>query len=250
MIQLENDHPLLQLTPKIKEASSTFLSAHGFNYFQYLRCYKDGRISFLLTDPSLFLRFTHIDAPVIFSSFKEDHFKQQSYWFLWDEELSHGPIKLAREYYNWHHGLTLVKRSYDYYDMIAIAMPQERLNASSYYMNKIQSIEKFMTGFCNHAPELFECMNNNSILLPEVNRDVNYKDMCLKTTNHLPFGTTHITIQELKCLTLKLQGYSYKEIANIYQLSPRTVETYLNRIKARSGINNKIQLQEFINFCQ
>jgi DNA-binding CsgD family transcriptional regulator len=49
---------------------------------------------------------------------------------------------------------------------------------------------------------------------------------------------------------MKLQGCSYKEIANTHQLSPRTVETYLNRIKTRSGISQKAQLQELINFCK
>jgi hypothetical protein len=66
MIKLENNHTLLNLTPMVREASNAFLNSHGLNYFQYLRCYKDGSISFLLSDPSLFLRFTHLDAPVIF----------------------------------------------------------------------------------------------------------------------------------------------------------------------------------------
>jgi transposase len=46
------------------------------------------------------------------------------------------------------------------------------------------------------------------------------------------------------------QGKSYKEIANVYQLSPRTVETYLNRIKARSGVSSKVKLQELMLQCK
>lgn len=250
VIKLESKHPLLQMAPKVREVSEAFFNTHGFNYFQYLRCYKDGNISLLLSDPSLFLKFIHIETPLIFSSFKENHAPQQSYWFLWDEELSHAPIKLAKEEHQWHHGLTLVKRHRDYYDMIAVAMAKDCPNAASYYMNRMPAIEQFMTGFSHYAPHLFKTMLNNPILLPKENRDPNYQQLCLPKDNRLQFGDVYITAQELKCLTLKLQGCSYKEIANAYQLSPRTVETYLNRIKVRSGISNKSQLQELINFCK
>lgn len=250
MIKLESKHPLLQMAPKIREASDLFLNTHGFNYFQYLRCYKDGNVSFLLSDPSLFLKFIHLDTPLIFSSFKQNHIQQQSYWFLWDEELSHAPIKLAREEHQWHHGLTLVKRRDDYYDMIAVAMAKDCPNAASYYMNRMPAIEQFMTGFSKHAPHLFKTMMNTPILLPEENRDLNYQQLCLPKDNRVQFGNAYITVQELKCLTMRLQGSSYKEIASAHQLSPRTVETYLNRIKTRSGISNKAQLQELIHYCK
>lgn len=164
--------------------------------------------------------------------------------------MPYEPLKLARHDHNWHHGLTLVKREENYYDMIAVAMPEERTNVNSYYMNRMQVIEKFMTSFQKKAPDLFQCMTSNAILLPEVNRDVNYQQMCFKSENRLPFGDSYITSQKLKCLRLKLQGSSYKEIAQICKLSPRTVETYLNRIKERSGISNKSCLQELIDFCQ
>jgi len=234
----------------VREASNAFLNSHGLNYFQYLRCYKDGSISFLLSDPSLFLRFIHLDAPVIFSSCQKGQSQLQSYWFSWDEELPREPVTLAREYHSLHHGLTLVKRYRDYYDMIAVAMPQDCPNPSSYYMNRMQVIEQFMTGFSIHASDLFESMRQHSVFLPEINRDVNYKSMCIETEKPYSFGDVYITPQEWKCLTLKLQGKSYKEIANVYQLSPRTVETYLNRIKARSGVSSKVKLQELMLQCK
>jgi len=250
MIRLENNHPTLSLVPKVKEIAHPFLESHGLNYFQYLRCYSDGGISLLITDPGLFLRFTNLDSPLVFSAFKEEHLKKQSYWFLWDQELPHEPVKLAREYYNWHHGLTLVKRTQNYYDMIAIATPEERLNVASYYMNKLPIIEQFMADFLNYEPDLSQVMHNNPIALPEENRDVNYQQLCLKGDQRLPFGNAYITTQELKCLNLRLQGYSYKEIGKICQLSPRTVETYLTRVKSRSGIDNKFQLKELVTLCR
>ena len=111
--------------------------------------------------------------------------QKQTYWFLWDEELPGEPVKLAREDHSWHHGLTLVKRYRDYYDMIAVAMPQDCPNPSSYYMNRMQAIEQFMTRFSVHASDLFESMTSNVIFLPEVNRDINYKGMCFEKEHRL-----------------------------------------------------------------
>ncbi|MCE2715784.1 MAG: helix-turn-helix transcriptional regulator [Pseudomonadota bacterium] len=249
MIKIANNHPLLQLGPKVKESSNDFFKTYNLNYFQYLRCYRDGSIACLLSDPSLFLKFinsSYIDKPVVFSSMA----KEQSYWFLWDEKLPREPIVLAKEEKNWNHGLTLVKRYPDYYDMIAVAMSEASSSSSSYYMSHLETIKTFMINFPMHAPDLFQAIVKNPIFLPEQNRDINYQKMCLKGDQRRSFGNVHITPQELKCLTLRLQGFSHKEIANMCDLSSRTVETYLNRIKSRSGFSNKRKLRELLQACK
>ena len=84
-------------------------------------------------------------------------------------------------------------------------------------------------------------MNNNPILLPTEYRDANYKDLCIssgKLDIYGKYGLSHITTQELNCIRLLTQGQSYKETAKTLSLSPRTIETYLQRIKLRTGFNN------------
>ena len=147
-LHLSRDNPTWTLKNKIQEVSQSFLNAHGFSYFQYLRCYVDGSIGLLTNDTRLIEFFPQMEnEPVVFSSFEEEHERSHAYWFLWDEELPEAPVSLAREQFHIHNGLTLVRRSKEYYDMIAVALPKEQENAGSFYLNKMKAIENFIHEF-------------------------------------------------------------------------------------------------------
>jgi DNA-binding CsgD family transcriptional regulator len=249
-LRIASDHPTLSLKNKIQEVCDEFMKNHGFNYFQYLRCYHDGSIGLLTNNTGLLEYFQHVDnSPVVFSSYTEDHQTSSSYWFLWDEELPQMPVQLAREKFNIRNGITLVKRSKYYYDMIAVATPVEPANAGAFYMNKLKVMEHYFKEFeiANH--DLIQLMNKSPLLLPESYRDTNYKELCL-SQGTIPvkgtMGETYVTTQELSCLRLLIHGKSYKEIAQILEISPRTVETYLQRVKHRTGLNPHHEL-EFMN---
>lgn len=56
----------------------------------------------------------------------------------------------------------------------------------------------------------------------------------------------YLTQREAECITLALQGLTMKKIAAQLELSPRTVEYYLKRIKERMGVKNKKELLQFV----
>ena len=243
-------HPTFELKPKIQELTNGFLTTHGFSYFQYLRCYDNGAIGLLANDTRLMEHFQHVDnAPVVFSSFTEEHKQTPSYWFLWDEALPPAPVQLAREKFNIRNGLTWVRRSKHYYDMIAVALPQEQPNPGTFYLNKLKAIQQFIAEFDKTNKDFIKLMDKNPIALPEAYRDINYQDICLQKgkiniLGHL--GETYITSQELSCLRLLFQGMTQKQIAQMLELSPRTVETYLQRVKSRTGFASLVELEGLI----
>jgi DNA-binding CsgD family transcriptional regulator len=207
----------------------------------------------LTNNTGLFEYFQNIEnEPVVFSSFENEHENVHSYWFLWDEELPSTPVQIAREKYNIHNGLTLVRRNKNYYDMIAVALPYEHENPGSFYLNKLKAIEQFIFNFDLENKELIQLLNKNPIALPESYRDVNYKEMCL-TQGRINVigknGATYLTIQEIACLRLMLQGATHKQIAKIYEISPRTVETYLVRIKQRTGLSSLMEMERMLYLC-
>ena len=143
---LSKNYPTLQLSSIVFQRCQDFLKTNGFNYFQYLRCYKNGSVSLLINDTSLLKYFLELDFP-IFSFYREDHHRKSSYWFFWDEELPWLPVKIAREKSNFNHGVTFVRRSPLYYDMIAFALPIQILNPASFYMSKMKLLEWFIHWF-------------------------------------------------------------------------------------------------------
>lgn len=52
----------------------------------------------------------------------------------------------------------------------------------------------------------------------------------------------HLTLRESDCVKLLLKGHKFKEIANIMNLSPRTIETHINNIKTKLNCRDKAEL--------
>jgi DNA-binding CsgD family transcriptional regulator len=249
-IHIPNDHPTLALKANINAVCKNFFAGTGFNYFQYLRCFADGSVSLLTNHTGLFEHFRVLDnSPVIFSSYEAQHKNSASYWFLWDEALPESPVELARKKFNLHHGITLVRRTKNYYDMIAVALPQEVANAGSFYLNKLPAIEQFIDEFDKNNKDLILLADKNPIALPAAYRDKNYQAMCLskgKFSFRGRFDSITITAQELSCLRLWVQGASYKEIATQLQISARTVETYLKRARDKTAFSSRNDFRRMI----
>jgi len=240
-----------ELKGPISDYCKDFFSQHGFNYFQYLRCYINGSFSLLTNHTGLIEEIAKFpDSQLIFSSFDDEYSQKHSYWFLWDEELPDFPVSFARASFGFHHGLTLVRRSKNYYDMIAIALPEAKNNINTFYLNKQKIIENFINSFDKNNLNLLKYVGKHAVQLPYVNRDVNYQKICLSNNKIKILGRekmTYITGQELACVQLLLQGATIKQIADLLKISPRTVETYFNRIKLRTGFTNKADFSSIIS---
>ena len=229
------------------------MEQHNLNHIWFIRIYKDGSFNMLLNYTGFFLDWMEFEWPV-YTSFQKEHELLQSYLYLWDEGLPLPITTLARERHNLHHGITFLKRYQDYYDLIACAMPETRSNAASYYLTHLRDFERFSEDLLKKGSDLIKIGKQEKIQLPSHLLDKNRSNLCLseKTLRHPvngKFGAAYITSQELFCLQLLSQGKSYKDIASILSISPRTVETYLIRIKERTGYGERSQLFNFLTLC-
>lgn len=251
VLQLPISHPIIQLAPCVDAICNSFLKHHGFTYFQYLRCYKDGSISLLHNYTKLLMHFIELDLSVL-SSYREEHHLLHTYWFFWDEELPKLPVEIARDYHNLYHGVTLVRRGREYYDMIAVALPEPRLNVASFYMSRLKAIEQFIAFFEQEGKTLLQKVIQVPLALPEANQDKNHQQLCLHKKRIFvkgAHGETYLTSQELGCIRLLLQGYTYKEIGRTFNISTRTVETYIGRAKERCGFLHHRQFDKMLSIC-
>lgn len=239
-IDFPSDHPIIGLRDQVSQATHPFLQRMGLNYFQFLRCFHDGSIGLLSNDTRLLEHVRHIPpSPAVFSSVQN----KPSYWFMWHEELPKEPVDMVGNEYGVWQGLTLVKRTKSYYDMIAVALPTPVENVGSFYLNKIQAIESFFGEFDQKYRHLINIMHQNPLVLPKAYRDTNLAQMPLSEPN-ITVGSTHLTYQEWSCLLLLRQGQTYKSIAATLNISPRTVETYIQRAKNRTNTTTLGELEK------
>lgn len=234
------DHQIFNSSQDMEAICSSFFASSGLSYFQYYRCYDDGSVFALLNNTKTLKRFIELDFPSM-SSFKESDRNKDSYWFMWDEELPWLPVQIGREN-GVHHGLSYIRRTQNYFDMIGFGMSSEVSNAGSYYMSNIDKLKGFVAYFEKEHGEIIKHAQENKLIFRENNRDINYSDLCLGKNHRFEiktsYGISYLTPQELFSLRLRNQGLSYKDIGRVLEISPRSVETYLQRIKLRTGITN------------
>ncbi|MFI4983919.1 MAG: helix-turn-helix transcriptional regulator [Rickettsiales bacterium] len=242
----------LELQPRIESITENFRKQNGLSYFQYLRCYLDGSYSLLTNDTSLLEEFASQtnDTQLIYSSFAEEQASQFAYWFMWDEALPANPVQLAKQKLGIHNGVTLVRRSKNYYDMIAVALPKHIENAGTFYLNKKSAIEDFILNFDSSEKKLIAEINKKPVQLTVGRRDQNFNKIPLRSggvellINH---QKVQLSCQELKALHYYTRGVSCKQIARIMWVSDRTVETYLQRIKIKCEFRSNLEL---LTICQ
>jgi DNA-binding CsgD family transcriptional regulator len=233
-------HQCLELSANLQEYSHGFLNKYGLNYFQYLRVFNDGSFSIGVNKANwlefaLGKIFQEPTTPAVYSHISKDQIAKQSYMFLWEPNLPTEPVKLAKEF-NIHNGITFVERHANFYDMMAFASPEVNHTATDTYLNNIDRMQNFILGFKRDQAKLIQQLDKHRIYPKKSQQEhLNLNKMLLE-------GNKAITMQESACLRLLTQGLTYKNIAKILNISPRTVETYLNRIKCRYNINCKHEL--------
>ncbi|MGD9592721.1 MAG: helix-turn-helix transcriptional regulator [Candidatus Berkiella sp.] len=224
----------------LKEKTQPLLAKLGCNYFQYLKVFADGSFSFNTTKPtwnafvSDYLK--KINKPAVYSHIDAHTLDKNKYIFLWDPNLPSEPVKLARGF-DIAHGLTFVERQSDHYYMIGFGASAANHHALDNYFNHFNEMDQFIQEFKANQ-KLIKALDNERYVVPSSRQDANLNSMLLPEQNRREY----LTPQERLCLSLLAKGLSYKEIALKLKISPRTVETYLNRVRLRFNLRYKKDL--------
>lgn len=210
-----------------------------------------------LTNQSEWLKCAwNVKRVPVLSTIDEKILDPHSYSFFWDFHLPPGPLTLAREEFDIAHGLCFVFRQKQWYELIAFGAPKNNYTVMERYFNFYHEMQAFILSFRHAAKKLIDKSHENRIILPTAMRDKNQSILLSSHANYISRSAyptsfnsikSHITSQEFSCLQQLALGYSLKEIANILNLSARTVETYLNRVKNRFNIAYRKDLVKLAN---
>jgi len=239
-MRLDLNHPSLTLSKIVSELAHDFLKNHNFNYFVFIRYYRDGSLDLLVNNPNIFLKYVESGYPLVTSIIKDIPIPY-SYIMYWEDYLNKlSSIQFIKEKLNLHQGLSLIRRHKTHYDLMALAMPEVKENVVSYYLTNLHNFEIFRERFIEQAKELLAIVEKQKIILPSFQPEIKPSERASDGIHQRyeilgMHGVTYLTQQEFLCLHLLHKGQTYKEIALRLCISPRTVETYLKRIREKTG---------------
>lgn len=250
---IPSTHPTITLSTPIKEYSNLFLKNYNLNYFQIIRVNQNGSTSILSTQPQYiqhcFSYSTKINVPFIYSCLKKEILNPALYYFLCESNLPTLPISIARGF-NLCNGLTFVERHPTHYYMYTFAAPSTHHGILDFYINNIECLQHFIQNFKEEQKDLLTTLEKNPIILPTLQVDTNLKSMLLNNNYKISVKfrnyESYITAREYQCLQKLKMGYPIKKTGYLLNLSPRTVEEYLVRIKNRTGCSRKQDLIQLI----
>lgn len=236
----------------IAAIANPILKKFDFNYFQYLTVYKDGSTSFTCNN-SQYVEFvlnyalTQRNKQLVFSQPPQgEKLNDSRYYFLWETSLPREPIQMANEFgiYN---GMTFVERFEDRYNMVAFASPHSAPVAVNTYLNHLDELEKFIRHFEYNHQNLITDITSQTLALTTAQKDNHIDAVLLKQRDKRIAVTfaqrqSYVTPREYHTLKLLAKGHTYKSIAILLNISPRTVESYINRIKGKFDIHQKSEL--------
>ncbi len=233
--------PTHDLSAALKTVADPFLTTLGCHYFQYLKVFRDGSFSFLTTQPKwddfTYQLLSNTNMPAVYSHIDGHTLDKNKFTFLWDPNLPKEPVGLAREF-NITSGFTFVERHQDYYYMFGFGAPETNYRAIDNYFNSLNSMHDFLQQFKVEQRKLIADIDKSRFNVSKERQDCNLQQMLLRSDQ----APNHLTTKELACIKGLAKGLSYKEIAKSLNISHRTVETYLNRVRQRFNLQRKNEL--------
>lgn len=157
--------------------------------------------------------------------------------------------------YNLRYGFIIAEKIQTHCEVFAFAFKCESGDKSKFFLEHIAYLFDFINYFRQRAKAIIDCKDksklaiqkhklklnpSNSIIDNEHNKFVNYLIQHCKTEH----GLKSLSAQEYRCLELLSRGKTMKEAGIILNISSRTVEGYLNRIKNKTGLCLKSQLTD------
>ena len=164
-------------------------------------------------------------------------------------------MRLFHKHKVWN-GASLIYRYENYIDIVSFALGLSCEDSCGLLVNNRAFLKSFINHFREKASDLLEGHNKSKVATFKNKFNTNYKpnsmlekiknsEFNFRTQQIQSFQDLRISPRELQCLELLSHGKTAKEIAQNIQISPRTVESYLANVKAKTNCNYKSELVEF-----
>ena len=178
-------------------------------------------------------------------------------FFLWNPKSD---VEKIRPFLGMGNGISFYHITKEYIEGCTFGGTVEATGLTNFYLNNMGLLKKFLNYFKNSAKDFINiCDKTKTVELPfdpqsrpyqadlegirEFNKRIGTHKYRITETQQ----EFILSLREIECLYYKSRGLSAKEIARECKLSPRTVDSYLENIKTKSGIRN---ITHLISLCK
>lgn len=246
------NHPSIIHSAELNEICQPLKKLHHIDYFSHTVVDNDARFSGLATNPNFvehYVNSKYYDMDI--SAAKSDI---QVEYLLQDTIHHRGMMaKLAKEsrQFGLHHTFSIILRQNETTNIYHFATSVKNSTINEYYLRMLPALQKFISYFNNTVSrnkEITSCYDIKYTLSSQHQVDIAYQKHQQDIKEFLSEIHFHnneqycLTMRQSECLILLLKGMTYKEIAAKLNLSPRTIEHYLEAIKIKLNCERKQDL--------
>jgi DNA-binding CsgD family transcriptional regulator len=243
----------------VNEICKELFDSFGMNYFDYARFYPDSSCVLLFSDKGWVNHFlkeqNYIPPPKLLAPGCH----------LWDSYIDSSILKVAEDGFNHTHGITFTFQKENYHEVINFSAPSDNKVVQSIYLNRINFLKRFIYYFKERAADLIVSLEKDKLSLGpneiapstqslatldamynEFVRAIGEDKFCdfrlalnaFTEENHLQA----LTLRESECVMGLLAGKSAKVMGRELNISYRTVENHLEKIKQKLNVKTRLEL--------
>ncbi len=251
------NHIALTSCQNIYEICMPLFTHTAINYFTHFRIFKDGK-RVHLTSNSYWVEYYFerklFEYPYMGKSF-ENH---TSGYYFWDSNPEDPLVIAGRDYAQIDHRFTIINKKCDYTDFFGFGALPKNGWILNFYLNNLNFLNNFILYFLDKSHFIMQKYLESPIILPESIVPENHlKIVSLVHTDdllpNLKFKkifisnlNVYLSQREYEIIYYLRKSYSCKYIAKFLKLSPRTVETYIDKIKTKLRCRTKIEIMKCI----
>lgn len=213
------------------------------NAFSYSRVFSDGSRSELWTDAAAF-EHTFYKARYIVGAYTPQYFKKKERYSFLKKKVETYPDDLKeryrkqlidqRDYFSHDHCFVIINHKEEFCEYFIFYAPTSNDMAINCYLNNISELEAFCKYFIQKAEKLITAADKNRIRGAEIITITNFQDQDCRSIS--------MTSRERDVARLLVTGATIKDVGVTLKISPRTVESHVERMKIKYGCTRKSML--------
>lgn len=257
---LSEKHIFSTTEKDIIEIAKPLLEPVDITFFDHARIYNNGENYFLSSKKEI-VHYIFEQQIQTIATPPPHLLEKENFCYLLRSEGSYSKVMQdIQNYFNIAHCINIIHRNTGYFDVYCFGTTPDNYKIVDFYLNNWDFFEKFILYFTEKAKKILKRCEDNKILLPlhmrprfkglekninetnTENIDISSKIPLVKFRLTGKYQHVIFSKRQTDCLKHLIFGCSSKEIAAVLNLSPRTVEFYLENIKTKLNCNRKSEI--------